>query len=69
MATWMWELSGTTGRPLDRPVSPEFGSRFDAEAWLGESWRTLSGQGVTTAALLCDSTAVAAPVSLPAVGD
>lgn len=69
MPTWTWELSGGAGRPLDRPVSPEFGSRFDAEAWLGESWRALSGQGVTTARLLCDTTAVGPQVSLPAVGD
>lgn len=65
MGVWTWELIGRAGQVLDRPASPEFGSRFDAESWLGESWRVLSAQGVASVRLLRDGRPAAAPLSLP----
>ncbi|MDO8120356.1 hypothetical protein Q6346_03395 [Isoptericola sp. b490] len=41
-AQWRWEFVGARGRALDRPVSPVFTNRFDAEQWLGEHWRSLA---------------------------
>ena len=43
---WAWDLLDDLGQVVDRPLSPTFTNRFDAEAWLGETWRTLAGQGV-----------------------
>lgn len=48
---WDWDLLDAEGRHLDQPVSPAFASRFDAEAWLGETWRQLAAQGVAAARL------------------
>ncbi|WP_268531659.1 hypothetical protein ACT17Q_06955 [Cellulomonas sp. CW35] len=61
---WEWQLSGSSG-PLDRPVSPVFGNRYDAEQWLGEHWRTLAGQGVTVASLRQEDRPVGPPIPLP----
>ena len=36
---WQWQLLDDTGVELDRPSSPVFTARFDAETWLGEHWR------------------------------
>ncbi len=51
-AQWTWVLQGATGESLDRPLSPTFTSRFDAEAWLGEHWRRLAVEHVVRAQLL-----------------
>ena len=48
---WDWDLLDADERVLDQPVSPAFASRFDAEAWLGESWRQLAAQGGAAARL------------------
>ena len=48
---WDWDLLDAQERVVDRPVSPAFTSRFDAEAWLGETWRQLAAQGVAAARL------------------
>lgn len=61
---WTWELLATDERVLDRPVSPAFTSRFDAEAWLGEHWRSLAAEGVGSARLLQQGAAVAPAVPL-----
>lgn|GEM_PF-884952 len=55
---WAWELAGAGGAVLDRPLSPVFATRFDAEEWLGMHWRTLRDQGVRTAVLRNDGTTV-----------
>jgi hypothetical protein len=57
---WAWTFLDQAEQPLDRPLSPAFTTRFDAEAWLGEHWRDLAGQGVA-AARLTDRGAVASP--------
>lgn len=48
---WDWDFLDAAEQPMDQPVSPAFGNRFDAEAWLGESWRQLAAQGVAAARL------------------
>lgn len=48
---WDWELADRAGEPVERPTSPAFGNRFDAEGWLGEHWRQLADQGVATVRL------------------
>ncbi|WP_407343868.1 hypothetical protein [Pengzhenrongella phosphoraccumulans] len=63
-AQWEWVLEDTSGRILDRPISPVFGNQFDAEQWLGENWRDLARQSVTVARLMHDGAAAAAPVAL-----
>jgi len=61
---WEWVLHGPEG-PLDRPVSPVFANRYDAEQWLGEHWRTLAAQGVVAAALRHEGRPVGPTVEIP----
>lgn len=56
---WAWEFVAADGTVLDRPVSPVFTTRYDAEEWLGAQWRALRDQGVRTAALRHDGAPVA----------
>ncbi|MBO0610857.1 hypothetical protein [Myceligenerans salitolerans] len=48
---WEWALHDDEGELLPEPVTPVFTSRFDAEQWLGEHWRSLAGAGVSAARL------------------
>ncbi|RXR23121.1 hypothetical protein EQW78_16075 [Oerskovia turbata] len=61
---WVWELDDADGRPLTTPVSPAFTNQFDAEQWLGETWRELAAQGAVAARLLNDGAQVTATVEL-----
>lgn len=61
---WTWQLLAADEREVDRPVSPAFTSRFDAEAWLGEHWRVVAAEGVAAARLLHQGAAIAPPVPL-----
>jgi hypothetical protein len=61
---WEWRLLDPDDHVLDRPLSPAFTNRFDAEAWVGETWRELAGQGVATAQLLQDGNPVGAALPL-----
>lgn len=63
-AAWDWELLDLAGEVVDRPISPAFGNRFDAEGWLGEHWRRLAEQGVATAQLRNHGEPVAAAMPL-----
>ena len=63
-AQWTWQLRGTDGVQLDRPLSPVFTSRFDAEAWLGEHRQRLAGEHVTEAQLQSGELAVGIVVTL-----
>jgi hypothetical protein len=54
---WAWEFAGAVG-VLDRPLSPVFTTRYDAEEWLGAQWRVLRDQGVRTAVLRNDGATV-----------
>jgi len=42
---WVWELDDAEGRALASPVSPVFTTQYDAEQWLGETWRSLAAEG------------------------
>ncbi|WP_225754626.1 hypothetical protein [Actinotalea sp. Marseille-Q4924] len=61
---WTWQFLAVDEQAVDRPVSPAFTSRFDAEAWLGEQWRSLAGEGVASARLLHQGAVVAPAVPL-----
>ena len=63
---WQWSLTAEDGTVLDRPGSPVFLARFEAEQWLGEHWRALAGQGVRRALLQHDGADVPPAVDLPA---
>ncbi len=63
-AQWEWSFLDRAGQVLDRPLSPAFTSRYDAEAWLGEHWRRLAEDRVAEAQLRADDTPVGRPVSL-----
>ena len=63
---WQWRLEDAGGLPVDRPGSPVFLARFEAEQWLGEHWRALAGQGVRRAVLQNDGTELSPAVELPA---
>ncbi|KLN33308.1 hypothetical protein ACFVSK_02240 [Cellulosimicrobium cellulans] len=61
---WVWELDDAEGRVLAAPVSPVFTTQYDAEQWLGETWRTLAAEGAAVARLLHDGTQATASVEL-----
>ena len=63
---WHWLLVDGDGRGVDRPGSPVFLARFEAEQWLGEHWRALAGQGVRRAVLQQGEEPVLPGVDLPA---
>ena len=62
--TWSWELLDADEKAVDRPLSPAFTTRFDAEAWLGESWRRLAGLGVVSVRLTDRGAAVGPAIPL-----
>lgn len=61
---WTWQFLDGEDARMDRPLSPTFTSRFDAEAWLGEHWRRLAEQGVAGARLTDRGQVVAPAVPL-----
>lgn len=58
---WTWEMLDAAHAPLERPLSPTFTNRFDAESWVGEHWRELVRDGVR-AVRLCHQGVPAAPL-------
>ncbi|MBD8077545.1 hypothetical protein [Cellulosimicrobium arenosum] len=65
-AQWVWELLDADGMVVPEPVSPVFTAQFDAEQWLGETWRGLAGDGVAVVRLLHDGAQATPPVDLRA---
>lgn len=63
---WDWLLLGDDAAPVDQPISPAFGNRFDAEVWLGENWRRLAGAGVAAVRLQHHGRPAAADLPLQA---
>lgn len=63
---WEWQLEDGTGHRLDRPTSPVFDARYDAEEWLGEHWRALAAQRVQAARLLHEGEPAGPVVAIPA---
>lgn len=61
---WTWVFLDAEDGAVDRPLSPTFTTRFDAEAWLGEHWRSLAEDGVAAARLTDRGHAAAPPVPL-----
>ena len=61
---WTWALLDAEDRVLERPTSPSFTTRFDAEAWLGEHWRDLAKQGVAAVRLTDGGAAVGGDLPL-----
>lgn len=61
---WVWQLDDADGAVLDAALSPVFTNQFDAEQWLGETWRSLAGAGAAAARLLHDGSQVTATVEL-----
>ncbi|MBI9114268.1 hypothetical protein [Sanguibacter suaedae] len=61
---WVWHLRDAQGDEMTEPRCPVFTNRFDAEQWLGESWRDLARQGASVAELYNDGTQAAAGVVL-----
>ncbi|GIG40005.1 hypothetical protein [Cellulomonas phragmiteti] len=62
---WRWRLVAADGADVERPGSPVFLARFEAEQWLGEHWRALAGQGVRRAVLQNDSEDLLPGIELP----
>ncbi len=63
---WEWRFLDGQDAVMDRPLSPAFTNRFDAESWLGEQWRHLAGQGVAGAELLQQGEPIAPVLPLQA---
>jgi hypothetical protein len=64
MSTFTWRFEAADGNPVSVREDPgTFASRADAETWVGESWRSLLGQGVEQVSLLDDGEVVY-PMSL-----
>ena len=64
MSSFTWRFEAADGTPLLPHEDPgTFPSRADAETWVGESWRSLLGQGVEQVSLLQDGEVVY-PMSL-----
>ena len=65
--TWTWRYEDGGGRELPQPASEAFGSKADAESWLGETWRELLDQGVAQVSLLEDGRVDYGPMPLTPV--
>jgi hypothetical protein len=57
-ATWTWRFENADGAELTAPASDVFGSRADAESWIGENWPAVAAEGVHQAQLLGGGTPV-----------
>jgi hypothetical protein len=61
---WVWRLADGDGTVLADPASPLFTNQYDAEQWLGETWRSLASRGVAVATLLHEGDPAAPAVPL-----
>jgi len=50
---WSWQYEDADGAPVTGPAET-FPSQADAESWIGQTWRDLSGSGVATVTLVED---------------
>lgn len=48
---WSWRYEAADGSPMQGPTET-FGSQSDAESWLGQTWRQLAEDGVSTVVLV-----------------
>lgn len=76
-APWSWRLTDGSGEEISCETAERsadglpggvlaFGSRSDAESWLGEHWRAMEAEGVHSATLLNGDSEVSAPIRLAA---
>ncbi|SDD01135.1 hypothetical protein SAMN05216410_2631 [Sanguibacter gelidistatuariae] len=61
---WLWEFRDVTGTVLPEPTSPVFTNQYDAEQWLGQTWRELAAAGVADAVVLHSGVPAAPAVQL-----
>ncbi|TWP37014.1 hypothetical protein [Leekyejoonella antrihumi] len=63
---WTWTYEDATGKPVRgaATVSSQFPTQGDAESWLGEQWRELTGAGVAAVTLHEAGAVVYGPMSL-----
>ena len=61
---WLWEFRDAAGAVLPAPTSPVFTNQYDAEQWLGQTWRDLAAAGVVSAVVLHSGAPGAPPVTL-----
>ena len=57
--SWSWRYESADGAevsPAEAPTGEPFGTRSDAESWLGENFRELLSAGVDRVTLLEDGT-------------
>lgn len=65
--SWSWRYEDSEGAVVASEAAVErFGSRSDAETWLGEEWRTLLESGVAQVSLLEGDRVVYGPMRLDA---
>jgi len=65
---WTWTYLDADGQPMtdETLVANGFPSQSEAESWLGEQWRELSGVGVDSVTLAHEGAVVYGPMSLRA---
>jgi hypothetical protein len=61
---WAWTMHGTDGVLLAEPLSPVFANQYDAEQWLGQTWRELAAVGVGSVVLFHEGRPAAPAVRL-----
>lgn len=67
--SWQWRYEDPDGAEVSPPGAPPsepFGTRSDAETWLGETWRELLDAGVAQVSLFDGDRMVYGPMSLSA---
>ncbi|MCW2602223.1 MAG: hypothetical protein JWN61_358 [Pseudonocardiales bacterium] len=52
VTTWTWRFEDAEGGALSEPAPETFGSRADAESWIGENWPEVAALGVVQVQLL-----------------
>ena len=62
--SWTWRLLAASGDSAEPGASQPFPTQADAEAWIGEEWRTLLDSGVESVTLLRDGVDVYGPMGL-----
>ncbi|MFI5838566.1 hypothetical protein ACIA8K_02445 [Catenuloplanes sp. NPDC051500] len=50
---WNWRYEDSDGKPVEGP-SEAFSNQADAESWIGQTWRELQSNGVSTVVLVED---------------
>jgi hypothetical protein len=67
MSSFSWTFEDADGQQVEPDVGQPatgFPTQADAEAWVGETWRTLLAAGVEQVRLFEDSAEVYGPMSL-----